>query len=66
MNQRPRGGKYLIRGMFATTLGAMWLISARNLVSISPQLWIAIFCMAFGLEVVVISLFRERMRGSAP
>jgi len=58
-----RGGKYLIRGCFATTLGIMWLISAKGILTISPALWLAMFSMAFGLEMVGVGLLRERYRG---
>ncbi len=64
MNRRASRGKYLLRGFFATTVGIMWLLSAKQVAPISPQLWIGIFCMAFGAEIVAISLLRERLRGS--
>jgi hypothetical protein len=58
------GGKYLIRGFFATTLGILWLVAARGILSLSPAPFIAVFSMVFGIEVVGISIFRERARRS--
>lgn len=64
MKPDRKTGKYLIRGFFTTTLGMMWLISAKQLIPISPALWIAIFCMALGAEMVGIGLLRERAKRS--
>ena len=64
LRQNSGGGRYLIRGFFAATLGILWLIAARNILPLSPALFIAIFSMAFGIEVVGISLLRERARRS--
>ena len=64
MRQNSGGGKYLIRGFFATTLGILWLVAARGILPLSPAPFIAVFSMLFGIEVVGISLFRERARRS--
>jgi len=61
-----RRDKYLLRGFFATTLGLMWLAAAKQLVEFRPGPYIAVFCMAFGAEMVAIGLIRERARRSLP
>jgi hypothetical protein len=58
------GGRYLLRGFFATTLGAMWLVAARQPVPLSPTVFTAVFCMVVGAEMIGVSLIRERVRRS--
>lgn len=65
VQQEIKGGRYLIRGFFATTLGIMWLIAAKQIAPLTPDLFIAILSMALGAEMVGISLVRERARRSA-
>jgi hypothetical protein len=64
LRQNSGGGRYLIRGFFATTLGIIWLISSREILTLSPALFIAFFSMIFGIEILGISILRERARRS--
>jgi hypothetical protein len=64
LRQTSSGGKYLIRGFFATTLGILGLVAARGILPLSPALFIAVFSMVFGVEMAGISLLRERARRS--
>jgi len=64
LRQNSGGGRYLIRGFFATTLGIIWLISYREILTLSPALLIALFSMILGIEIVGISILRERARRS--
>jgi len=38
----------------------MWLAAAKQLVQLRPGPFVAVFCMAFGIEMVAIGLIRER------
>ncbi len=64
MRQNSSSGRYLIRGFFATTLGIMWLMTARQITEISPALFVAILSMAVGAEMVGVGLLRERIKRS--
>ena len=64
MRQNRKAGRYLIRGFFAATLGILWIVAAKGSIPLAPTLFIALFSIAFGAEMVVISLLRERSRRS--
>ncbi len=65
MAPRDRG-RYLIRASFVLTLGTIWLLDAGQILRFTPALFVALFCMSFGVEVVGISMVRERTRRSPP
>jgi uncharacterized membrane protein HdeD (DUF308 family) len=64
VRQNRKAGRYLIRGFFAATLGLLWLAAAKGFAALTPSLFIALFCIIFGAEMIVISSLRERARGS--
>lgn len=64
MRQDRKAGRYLIRGFFAATLGLLWLAAAKGAGALTPSLFIALFCIIFGAEMVVIGFLRERARRS--
>jgi hypothetical protein len=64
VKQNSSGGRYLIRGCFAATLGVLWLFAAKQVVPLSPQMFVAVFSIAMGAEMVGIGLLRERARRS--
>jgi uncharacterized membrane protein HdeD (DUF308 family) len=64
VRQDRKAGRYLIRGFFAATLGLLWLAAAKGVGALTPSLFIALFSIVFGVEMVLISLLRERARRS--
>ena len=64
--RRRSEGRYLLRGAFATTLGSMWLLVAKQVIQPSPTLFVAVFCVLFGLEMIAIGMLRERIRRYEP